>query len=370
MTRLSARRLEKVFEFLQQAYRAQDLDEFANTVPSALTRVIEADITTYSEVNPARKRVGWHHQPKDAPLPKLRTTFEQLMHGDPLVSWYAKGSDGRVATISDLMTRSTFHSLPIYNEFYRHLRVEYQIAFLLDTPRPQFVGVTLNRAAMDFTQEDRLTLNLLRPHLIQAYRNAEVVTESRREIALMTQGFDEAGRGIILVSAERVIVKATMKARRYLASYFRWPAPGSSDSLPGAIDAWLGEQMKRRSDTALVALPAMPFSVENGDGKLAVRLVIQDDQILLLLDEHSPWSAEDPSLLRVLQSLGLSPRESEVLSWVVAGKTNPEIATILGLSRRTVQTHLDHIYRKLDVTTRAAAVAKAMGARALAPPVM
>ena len=48
MKRLSARRLEKVIEFLQQTYRAQDLDEFANTVPSAPIRLIDADISTTS----------------------------------------------------------------------------------------------------------------------------------------------------------------------------------------------------------------------------------------------------------------------------------------------------------------------------------
>ena len=45
--------------------------------------------------------------------------------------------------------------------------------------------------------------------------------------------------------------------------------------------------------------------------------------------------------------------------WVAQGKTNPEIATILGLSPLTVRTHLEHIYQKLGVETRLAATVRA-----------
>jgi len=52
----------------------------------------------------------------------------------------------------------------------------------------------------------------------------------------------------------------------------------------------------------------------------------------------------------------LTPREREVLDWVAAGKTNRDIATILGASPRTVEKHLERIYEKLGVETRTAAV--------------
>jgi DNA-binding CsgD family transcriptional regulator len=55
--------------------------------------------------------------------------------------------------------------------------------------------------------------------------------------------------------------------------------------------------------------------------------------------------------------LGLTTREGEVLSWLSKGKTNRDIAQILGLSPRTVDKHLEQIYAKLGVENRTAAAA-------------
>ncbi|MDE1956870.1 MAG: helix-turn-helix transcriptional regulator, partial [Betaproteobacteria bacterium] len=60
-----------------------------------------------------------------------------------------------------------------------------------------------------------------------------------------------------------------------------------------------------------------------------------------------------------LARAALTARETEVLSWVAKGKTNRDIGQILGLSPRTVNKHLEHIFTKLGVETRAAAAALA-----------
>ncbi|MCS6305724.1 MAG: helix-turn-helix transcriptional regulator [Nitrospira sp.] len=59
-----------------------------------------------------------------------------------------------------------------------------------------------------------------------------------------------------------------------------------------------------------------------------------------------------------LIDLGLTRRESEILCWVAQGKTNPEIGTILGISPRTVQKHLERIYARLGVENRTAAAGR------------
>lgn len=59
----------------------------------------------------------------------------------------------------------------------------------------------------------------------------------------------------------------------------------------------------------------------------------------------------------------LTSRECEVLDWVAAGKSNEQIGAILGISPRTVQKHLQHLYEKLGVESRTAAAMRAVAPR-------
>jgi DNA-binding CsgD family transcriptional regulator len=61
--------------------------------------------------------------------------------------------------------------------------------------------------------------------------------------------------------------------------------------------------------------------------------------------------------LNRLITLGLTPREAEVMMWVSKGKTSSEVATILSSTTGTVNKHLEHIFAKLNVETRTAAAA-------------
>ncbi len=56
----------------------------------------------------------------------------------------------------------------------------------------------------------------------------------------------------------------------------------------------------------------------------------------------------------------LTPRESEILAALGEGMSNKEVARALGISAHTVKFHLETIFRKLDVTSRAEAVAKGL----------
>jgi DNA-binding NarL/FixJ family response regulator len=59
-------------------------------------------------------------------------------------------------------------------------------------------------------------------------------------------------------------------------------------------------------------------------------------------------------------ALGLTAREAEILSWVMQGKTNPEIGIILSIQLTTVKKHLESIFAKLGVENRTAAVTLAL----------
>ena len=56
----------------------------------------------------------------------------------------------------------------------------------------------------------------------------------------------------------------------------------------------------------------------------------------------------------------LSARETEILQLIAKGVSNSEAATMLTLSKATIRTHLEHIYRKLEVTNRVEAVTEGL----------
>jgi ATP/maltotriose-dependent transcriptional regulator MalT len=95
------------------------------------------------------------------------------------------------------------------------------------------------------------------------------------------------------------------------------------------------------------------FSLHKGP-RLIVRFCPSEGCSILILSEE-PVGVSGIAL----RSLGLSSRETDVLSLVAEGRSNEEIATLLMISRRTVQKHLEHIFQKLGVETRTAAARRA-----------
>ena len=80
----------------------------------------------------------------------------------------------------------------------------------------------------------------------------------------------------------------------------------------------------------------------------------RDLQMLVLEERGAP---PGPA---ALMKLGLTAREAEVLYWIAQGKSNPDIATILGASVRTVHKHVEHVFQKLGLETRNAATVAAL----------
>jgi DNA-binding CsgD family transcriptional regulator len=84
----------------------------------------------------------------------------------------------------------------------------------------------------------------------------------------------------------------------------------------------------------------------------------RENEVLIRLNELNPHKDVE----RLAASLGLTMREAEVLLWGSYGKSSGDISDVLEISPRTVQKHLEHVYEKLGVETRSAAVAIAIRA--------
>jgi DNA-binding CsgD family transcriptional regulator len=146
----------------------------------------------------------------------------------------------------------------------------------------------------------------------------------------------------------------TPLARDLLLRYYGTDAP----TTPIPVMNWLRRYVEKREP--MNEPPRL--SIELASRRLTFRLhqQIGDSEgggdWLIIMQEVCEESVIDTIAL----SFRLTPKEAEVLYWVVKGKINRDIADILGSSPMTVKKHMERIFAKLGVETRTAAAAMVM----------
>lgn len=351
--RLEHRDFERLLEFLRRTYAISDFDSFRKHIVLGLPSLVPSEISAYNEVDLRTQRNDVvYDRPEAMKLSDGDRIFERHIPEHPLIA-YSKGNRGHGAVkISDLLSTTEFHRLGLYNEFFRLIGIEDQMVVSLPSPRPVVVGIALNRARRNFSERDRLLLNVASPHLLQAYRNVEALSRLKRELSLAQRLLSESRAAVIWLKSGARVQHLTLHGRVLLAKYF----PGRllpRDALPELLQRWIEQELARFKDTSHVPSARRPLIIGHDGDALVVRLFSDHGQTGLLLEESLVTTKD-------IEGGGLTRREGEVLTWVSRGKTNREISIILGISPRTVQKHLEHIFQKLGVETRTAAVARGL----------
>jgi DNA-binding CsgD family transcriptional regulator/PAS domain-containing protein len=317
----------------------------ARVVPTSTAFYHEFDLATPAE----RITVQW---PADVVPPSDFARVEaHVQREHPMPAHFARRPQSGSQKISDFLTRRQYQRTALYAECYRPFGVEHQIAVPLTIDHLIFRGLVLNRDRSDFTERERRLLDLLRPHLTLAFHNAAAFSGIRARLRDARGALEASADGVIVLDGGGRVRLETARARRLEHAYFGTPRGPSR--LPEALRAWVRSCLAGLGPDDVPAKWA-PLEVARDDRRLVVRLVPDlsgGGVVLLLGEEPSPIARE------ALDRLGLSPREFEVLGWVARGKSNGDVATILGTSPRTVQKHLEHIFKKLGVETRTAAAA-------------
>jgi len=245
--------------------------------------------------------------------------------------------------VSDFVTLTQWRQTRLYNEFFRLRNRGYQLTFVSAEQLPK-LAVSLNRASTDFTEVERSLLNLLRPHLIQAYRESLLFSYLNQAAGISNDGF-------IVVDRALRIRYLNPRGLVLLKDFF---GEEPAEALPTRISAWLREKTRSRSAAEL----SVPDLIIGSDHRsLTIQTVGNGEgtEYRLLLRETVRRLDARP-----LQSLGLTCREAEVLLWLSQGKSNSEIAIILTAKVRTIAKHLERVFAKLMVENRTAAAHTAM----------
>jgi len=355
--RALSRSAVEVLDFLGDLHAQPDVYALVAQVVRALPRLIATDIASFNEVDPSSGKSRTVVSPAGADrFPGSEDIFERLVREHPYVVNVRRFEDGRAHRLSDFVGRTDFRRLAIYNEYYRRIGTEHQVAVALPWTPPWVRGIALSRETRDYSDAERQLLVTLAPHLVQAYRNAELLERARRS----TSAGGPAGAAapgdveVVLLSATARVQVATPRARRWLGTYFG-ASTARDGRLPKLLEEWLGAPLSPADGADAVPAPRHPLVVHRDGARLEVRPVVEGDHRALLLRERGRALPSGG-----LAPLGLSPRETQVLAWVAEGKTNGEIGIILGARPRTVAKHLERLFRKLGVETRTAAAASAL----------
>ncbi len=221
--------LDRVLDLVHEVRSATDVDSFAERALASLTELVPCGEITFNELDFERGEAEYE---RSVPGTILGTELGEYFwsHWNELPLCRPGVGEEGVWRTSDLITRARLHDLEVYDTMLRPFGVEFQVKVALAAPALRSRAFLLSRSDRDFSDREMELLELIRPHLAEAY----------------------------------------------------WRVRASAQ--------------------------------------------------------------------------GLSGRETEILRLVRAGLTNRDIAAVLVLSPATVRTHLEHVFRKLGVHTRMAAV--------------
>jgi DNA-binding NarL/FixJ family response regulator len=214
---------------------------------------------------------------------------------------------------------------------------EIPVVFLTAIDEPEQKVRALSAGAVDYVTKPvhvpelvarvRVQLELRAARRALEAKNTELEAEVAIRLDAEAQLASSLDRAVLVYGRGGELLFATRLAHDLLAKYFAHGAPA-----------------------ALAAGGAFPL----GEATLHARRFTEpgrDDLVMLVLEEeHAP---PGPA---ALLPLGFTPRQAEVVYWVAQGKTNPEIAIILGASPRTIDKHMERILERLGVENRASLI--------------
>lgn len=151
-----------------------------------IPNLVPSELTTYNELDLRTSKNVWKWEPVPSDFVELTEIFALYMNENPCVAYYRRTGDGRATKISDFLTQRELRSLGYYNEYLRRVGLGYRMSIVIPKPPHSVIALALGRSGKDFSERDRLLLDLLRPHLTQAYDNVAALTRIREESARPT----------------------------------------------------------------------------------------------------------------------------------------------------------------------------------------
>jgi DNA-binding CsgD family transcriptional regulator len=317
-----------VLRFLAVAEELAADEPFTPQVLEELGTLVPADSVTYCEQDRVRKRLRLTAgRPVDEGVDPP-VSYWDIADEHPVCKRHNSG-ESRALKLSDFVTLSELRRSRVNAMWFQPGGIDHELNVAIPSPPWHTKTFLFDRGpGRDFTERDRLVLDLLQPHLGRLWSAAQTRRRLRGALTALESEAEEQARGVIVLAPGGGVDVVSPAARRLVREYF---GALCETELPSELADWLesgARTLARQRDDR--------------------RLTIERSSHMLLLEETR-------------DQLGLTTREQQILAWVARGKTNPEIAELLWIAPTTVRKHLENVYAKLGVRTRTAAAARFLG---------
>lgn len=254
MEQLTQRDLLITHNCVQEIYNPCTLETFPVHILSILSRVVPSELPFYGGLNFQSCRVSTTCPALD-PLHvrDIEQTAHQYFHEHPCASNYLRTGDGQAYKISDFISESQLHHLQgLYEQFMQPLGMEDQLGIVLPSLAPktekklyrsqnELITISLNRSQRNFSERDRLILNLLRPHFAQAYQNVKTLAQVQDDLAQLRHTLDLSG--VIILTGDGQVQLMSQQAEQWLRQYFQQSPTSLAHGLPENLQRWVKHQL-------------------------------------------------------------------------------------------------------------------------------
>jgi DNA-binding CsgD family transcriptional regulator len=183
MERLGQRDLEASLDYLRGLYAEGDPERLKLHVLRTIASLVPSELTTYSELDLRTSENVWKWEPTPSNFAGLAESFARHMDENPCIAYFRRTGDGRATKLSDFLTQRELRGLGYYDEYLRRVGLEHRMSVVLPNGPGSVAALALGRSSRDFSERDRLLLDLLRPHLAQAHDNALALERLREASA-------------------------------------------------------------------------------------------------------------------------------------------------------------------------------------------
>lgn len=308
------------------AAAADSLHDMGEVLIRGAHALFQAELVILDQFDEKARQLAYQMYPPVTPeIARLQPAFMALWHEHPYTAeWVKVIGGGRISFLSDRVTSREFRRTGLWNEVYIHLRAKNQLMMGGQVQPSRYWCLSLNRLGRDFEPRERELGRFLQPRITQLLQQQARRERAHRAMSILAHP-DSA---YLLVSNTGCVLEASPGAHSLLEAI----GPTSSGKIMAAASAFAPQ-----------AQAAFRTHLIDGCQAVILRPVPHAPSLVMIARSPRNLPAGRHRLTR---------RESETLHWIGEGKTNAEIAALLGIGSRTVEKHCEGVFQKLGVDNR------------------